>query len=203
MKRTCSRIMPAALIWVAGVSAGADLGSVTEMCNGCHGADGVSEWTDMPTIGGIDEFVHSEALFIYRDNARPCVDSEFRRGDTSRDATNMCEVVADMSDDDIEQIAAVYAALPFVPAVQDFDAELAAAGEQVHEQECGRCHTDGGSNPEDEASILAGQWRGYLERTFAEYRSGERDQPPRMEQAMDGLSDDELQSLLHYYGSRQ
>ena len=203
MKQSSCRLLPVAVICLTSASFGADLQAVTEMCDGCHGADGISEWTDMPTIAGIDEFVHSEALFIYRDNARPCLDSEFRQGDTSRAATNMCDLTMNMSDEDIEQIAAHYAALPFVPAMQDFDAGLAAAGKDVHEQECQLCHSDGGSNPEDEASILAGQWIGYLERTFTEYSTGERDQPPRMKQAMDGLSDNDVQALLHYYASQQ
>lgn len=203
MKRTCCRLLSATTFCLAGVSFGADLEAVIEMCNGCHGADGVSEWTDMPTIAGIDEFVHSEALFIYRDDARPCLDSEFRHGDTSRDKTNMCDVTINMSDEDIEVIAAHYAALPFVPAMQEFDAGLATTGKGVHERECGRCHSDGGSNPEDEAGILAGQWIGYLERTFAEYRTGERDQSPRMKETMDGLSEDDIQALLHYYASQQ
>lgn len=187
----------------AGTVLAADLESMIAACDGCHGDNGVSEWTDVPTIAGIDEFVHSDALFIYRDEARPCADSEFRHGDTSRAATNMCEVAADMSDEDIEAIAAHYAALPFVAATQDFDAALAAAGEEIHKRDCARCHSDGGSNPEDEASILAGQWMGYLETTFAEYASGARDQPDKMKEKMDPLSEEDVKALLHYYASQQ
>jgi len=183
--------------------AAADVSSLTESCDSCHGADGVSEWNDMPTIAGIDEFVHSEALFIYRDDARPCADSEFRRGDTSQAITNMCDVAKDLEDEDIEAIAAHYAALPFVAAAQEFDADLAAAGKTVHERACGLCHTEGGSDPADESSILAGQWKGYLELSMAEYRSGDRDQPPRMQQAIDGLSDSDILALLDYYASQQ
>lgn len=177
--------------------------NLVETCDGCHGANGVSEWKDMPTIAGIDEFVHSEALFIYRDAARPCRDSKFRRGDTGRAATNMCKLVQNMSDEMIEEIAAHYASLPFVAAVQDFDAGLASAGKSIHDGRCELCHTSGGSNAADEASILAGQWTGYLERTFEEYRSGERDQPPRMKKEMDDLTKEDERALLHYYASQQ
>lgn len=180
-----------------------ELAAFTEACDGCHGANGVSEWNDMPTIAGIDEFVHSEALFIYRDNARPCADSDYRRGDTSRAPTNMCQVSQDLSDEQIEELAAHYAALPFVAAAQEFDPELASAGEAIHARECGLCHTSGGSDPADEASILSGQWMGYLENSFAAYRARERDQPPRMQQAIDALSDDDVRALLNYYASQQ
>jgi sulfide dehydrogenase cytochrome subunit len=157
----------------------------------------------VPTIAGVPEFVHSDALYIFRDGDRPCTESEYRQGDTSRPATTMCDVTADLSDDMIDEIAAYYAGLTFVPAKQDFDADLAAAGKAVHDAECDRCHSEGGSNPEDEAGILAGQWIGYLEDTFAEYRAGERDQPKKMEEKLNALSDDDVKALVHYYASQQ
>ena len=197
------RIIAPVFLFIAATADAADLQATVEMCNGCHGDNGVSQWNDMPSIAGIDEFAHSEALFVYRDAARPCAQSDFRQGDTGRAATNMCDVVKDMSDEDIEEIAGHYAALPFVPAKQEFDSALAATGADVHNRGCNRCHTDGGSNPEDAASILAGQWRGYLERTFADYAAGERDQPAAMKQNVDELSADDIEVLLQYYASQQ
>ena len=93
---------------MAGAVAG-DLDAIVANCNGCHGDDGVSQWTDVPSIAGIPEFVHSDALYIYRDEERPCAESEYRQGDTSRAATTMCAVVADMDDDTIDEVAAYYA----------------------------------------------------------------------------------------------
>ncbi len=189
-------------LFAASAMAG-DLDAVVENCNGCHGNDGVSQWTDVPTIAGIPEFVHSDALYIFRDEARPCTETEYKQGDTSRAATSMCAVTADLSDDMIDEVAAYYAGLPFVAAKQDFDAALAEAGKAVHDAECDRCHSEGGSNPEDEASILAGQQIGYLMDTFAEYRSGEREQPKKMEEKVSALSDDDVKALVHYYASQQ
>ncbi|MDJ0939522.1 MAG: hypothetical protein QNJ00_07135 [Woeseiaceae bacterium] len=180
-----------------------ELETLIRECNDCHGNDGVSQWDDMPTIAGIDAFVHSEALYIYRDEARPCAMSTFRQGDTSRPEVTMCEVSAELSDDQIEELAEHYAALPFVPAKQEFDADKAAAGKVIHDRDCERCHSDGGSNAEDEASILAGQWMGYMRTTFNEYRAEEREQPGKMKQVMDALSADDEEALLHYYASQQ
>ena len=67
-----------------------DLDSIIQDCNGCHGDNGVSQWTDVPTIAGLAEFVHADALYVDQDEARPCADSEYRQGDTSRPATTMC-----------------------------------------------------------------------------------------------------------------
>lgn len=193
------------VVFLAGTTAAVaqDLAGIVETCNGCHGEDGVSQWSDVPTIAGIDGFVHSDALFIYRDEGRPCAQSDFRQGDTSRAPTSMCATAATLDDDRIEAVAAHYAELPFVAAKQEFDAALAAAGEQIHERDCGMCHSSGGSDPADEASILAGQWMGYLATTFAQYRAGEREQPSPMQKKIDTLSEDDVKALLHYYASQQ
>lgn len=199
-----SRVVAAiAALAVISTATAADLEATIEACNGCHGDNGVSQWDDMPTIAGIDAFVGSEALYVYQDEARPCAMSDFRQGDTSRPATTMCAVAADLDDDTIEALAEHYAGLPFVPAKQDFDAARAAAGEAIHDDKCSRCHSDGGSNPDDEASILAGQWMGYLRTTFAEYASGEREQMDKMKTVMDALSAEDTEALIHYYASQQ
>ena len=187
---------------MAGAMAG-DLDAIIADCNGCHGDDGVSQWTDVPTIAGIPEFVHSDALYIYRDEERPCAESEYRQGDTSKAATTMCAVVADMDDDTIDEVAMYYAELPWVSAVQEFDASLVDAGKALHDEKCDKCHSEGGSNPDDEASILAGQWIGYMEATFAQYKADERDQPSKMRDKMNELSADDEKALIAYYASQQ
>jgi sulfide dehydrogenase cytochrome subunit len=172
----------------------ADVDSIAKTCNGCHGAD-----SSMPTIAGLSEFYHSDQLFFYRDEERPCADAKSAGGDT----TNMCAVAADLSDDDIEAIAAHYAAMPFTAAKQEFDAGLAAAGQSIHGRDCEVCHTEGGSSADDDSSILAGQPMAYLKMTFGQYRAGEREQPDPMKKKIDTLSDDDVKALLHYYASQQ
>lgn len=195
-------VLLAAMAFGTTASAG-DIDALMKGCNDCHGDNGVSQWTDVPTIAGIDAFVHADALFIYLDEARPCAESEYRQGDTSRAATTMCAIANELGEDDMEAVADAYAALPFVPAAQEFDAALATAGAAVHEQQCDKCHSDGGSNIEDEASILAGQWMGYMKNSFTEYASGDRDQPKQMKDKMDALSEADVTALLHYYASQQ
>lgn len=198
------RIMVAIAFGLAAPLASAqDLDAIVADCNGCHGDDGVSQWTDVPTIAGFPEFTHADALYFFRDGDRPCSESEYRQGDTSKPATTMCDVTADLSDEMIDEIAAYYFELPFVPAEQDFDAALAATGKDVHDKLCEKCHSDGGANAEDEAGILAGQWMGYMEATFAEYASGAREQDKSMKDKMDQLSEADTKALLHYYASLQ
>ena len=203
MKRLISIAISLTFGLFASVSLAGDLESIVADCNGCHGDDGVSQWTDVPTIAGVPEFVHSDALYLFRDEARPCSESQYKQGDTSKAATTMCAVTADLSDEQIDEIAAYYAGLPFVAAKQDFDAALAEAGKAVHEAQCDRCHSEGGSNPEDEAGILAGNLMGYLEAQLAAYRAGEREQPAKMEEKVNALSDDDVKALVNYYASQQ
>ena len=185
------------------VASATDIDAIMKGCDDCHGDNGVSQWADVPTIAGMPEYVHSDALFAYRDNTRPCAESKYRQGDTSRPATTMCAAVADLDDAALEDIALKYFELPFVAAQQEFDADLAAAGQIVHDAQCDKCHSEGGSNPDDEAGIIAGQWMDYLANSFAEYASGDREQPKKMKEKMDELSAADDTALLHYYASQQ
>ena len=181
----------------------ADVDAMMENCNGCHGDNGVSQWSDVPTIAGLAEFVHVDALFIYQDEARPCAESEYRQGDTSRPVTTMCAVAAELSEDDIEAIAVAYAEIPYVKAKQDFDAAKAGAGKALHDEHCDRCHSEEGTNAEDEAGMLGGQQMGYLRDTFAQYADDSREHPGKMKDKLDALSADDIEALVHYYGSVQ
>ncbi len=181
----------------------ADVDALMNDCNGCHGDNGVSQWSDVPTIAGLAEFVHVDALFIYQDEARPCSESKYRQGDTSRPATTMCAIAADLSESDIEALAAAYAVLPYVKAKQEFDAAKAAAGKALHDAKCDKCHSEEGTNPDDEAGMLGGQQMGYLRDTFAAYAAETREQPGKMKQVLDEMSADDIEALVHYYGSVQ
>ena len=91
----------------------------------------------------------------------------------------------------------------WTPAKQDFDADLAAAGEALHNEHCDRCHSDAGMNPEDEASMLGGQQMGYLRNAFGQYADGSREQPSKMKEKLDALSADDIEALVNFYGSQQ
>lgn len=178
-----------------------ELGPLIAQCDDCHGVDGVSQWDDMPTIAGVSEFVLSDAMFFYQDNARPCRQSDYRLNDTTRAANDMCEISSGLTNNQIDVLAAYYAGKPFVAANQAFDTDLAARGRLIHDQACGRCHTDGGANAEDDAGLIKGQWMGYLRQTFDEYKAGTREQPEKMKSKLDELSDDDIEALIHFYAS--
>ena len=194
----------AAMLALIATSANAgDLESMMADCDGCHGPGGVSESSDVPTIAGFPEFVHVDALYVYQDEARPCAESKYRHGDTARAAKTMCAIAAELSEGDIDAIAAAYAELDYVKAKQEFDAGLAGAGKALHEEHCDRCHSEAGTNAEDEAGMLGGQMMGYMKTTFAQFTDGSREQPKKMKEKFDTLSADDKTALLNYYGSIQ
>ena len=117
------------LIALSGPALG-DAAQSLPMCTGCHGADGVSGGPpDAPIIAGIPAVLQEDYLFAYRDGGRECWPPGV-----------MCQISASLSDDDIVELAAHFAEMPYKPAGEDFDAALAAEGEEIHKKDCGMCH---------------------------------------------------------------
>ena len=190
--------------FLIGPCAYADLAAIENDCNGCHGDDGVSVDSDVPSIAGISPFILEEYMFEYRDGARECRESKYRSGDTARPATDMCAVADKLSEEEVTAIAEYYGSKEFVPAKQEFDADKAVAGAKIHKRLCKKCHSDGGSYADDDASILAGQWMPYLEQALADQVSGARTMlDDKMKEKTDQLGDDDGEALIHFYGSQQ
>jgi sulfide dehydrogenase cytochrome subunit len=173
----------------------ADVATEVVGCNACHGPDGVSQQTDVPTIAGISAIVIEDAIYAYRDGDRGCSAVTYGGG------IDACTQKNALSENDISGLAEHYAALSFVAAEQDTDAGMAAQGKAIHDRYCEICHSQGGANPDDDAGILAGQQMGYLRKVMTEYQAGERPQPRPMEMTMTPLSAADIDALAHYYGS--
>jgi cytochrome subunit of sulfide dehydrogenase len=172
-------------------------------CMNCHGKDGVSNEADMPTIAGASAAFIESTLFAYKDNIRPAIESHYRMGDIRKAPTDMKKIVANLSDEQISEIANFYAKKPFVAAKQAFNSALVADGLKVHELKCQKCHNQGGSDPDDDSGILAGQHSQYLRQSMKHYLDGSREMDKKMKQKTDQLKDGEWQALIAYYASQQ
>lgn len=181
----------------------ADIAVLTGPCEDCHGKDGASQEPKIPTIGGFSATYISDSLAAYRDKTRPCEDVKYPAGVHKGETTSMCKAAENLSEEDAGLIADHYAGKPFVRAKQSFDAELAKRGKGIHDLGCKKCHEDGGSSPDDDAGILAGQWMPYLEEQFEEYASGKRPMPEKMQPKFEVLTEDDIKALVQYYGSFQ
>jgi len=124
---------------------------LTAGCGGCHGAQGVSTDAATPNLAGQDAQYLVNAIKAYRDRSR--------HHDVMRD---------DNSDEEIENIAAFYAA----------QGSRAAQGGPVTVQElaerCDRCHGPEVDNPALTIPKISGQDRVYLIMSLRAYRDGRR-----------------------------
>ena len=193
----------AATMLIAGRASAVDVDTLAKNCASCHGKDGASSESTIPSIGGISDFYMIDTMAVYRDQARPCVEAEHLDGPDKGKKTDMCKIAAELDEKEIEALAGYYSARPFVRAKQDFDAGKAATGQAVHERNCEKCHEDGGASAADDAGILAGQWTPYLRQVFEHYDTGKREMPEKMEPKYEKLDAAEKEALLHYYASLQ
>jgi sulfide dehydrogenase cytochrome subunit len=167
---------------------------MAKMCEGCHGPGGVSMKDTVPTIAGISEWVQEDNMHAYGDGSRKCAMPA---------SDMMCTITAKFSHEQIEELGRYFSAMEFKPAAQEFDAGKAAAGAALHEEHCSKCHTQGGSNAGDDASILAGQWMLYLRTQLEQFANGNRVAPEGMGAKIEKLGEADCDALVHYYASQQ
>jgi sulfide dehydrogenase cytochrome subunit len=187
----------------SGMAFSGEVDKLVEPCFECHGKYGVSAESKVPTIAGYSEDYFGFSLGMYLRSERPCVEVEYPTGSKKGTKTNMCEVVKNLSESDIEQISEYFAKQKFVRTVQTYDAELARQGESIHLNRCEVCHTKAASAASDNIGILAGQKMDYLREQIRFVKEGKRFTSKKMKLKLDSLSDAELEAVVHYYGSFQ
>jgi len=160
-------------------------------CRMCHGDDGNSPTSNIPTIAGITKDYFRHVMDAYKNNGRP---SEI-----------MKMFVHSLDDKTIDQLADYYARQKFKPTGQSFDKALAEKGKQLHLQYCEKCHENGGKISENNFGILAGQWTDYLRMALQAYQDKKRRVNPMMltklQKLKDQAGDEGLEQILHYYAS--
>jgi len=167
----------------------ADADGMMKMCVTCHGEDGRGGESDTPIIAGIPDVILEDALYAYADGDRDCGVKPM-----------MCKVSTRLTEEQVGELAARYAAMPFVPAGEEFDSVLAEKGKAIHDSDCAICH--GADDPGDaQASILHGQRMEYLRSALQQYAAAKRKQLPAMEKKTSQLSGEDIEALINYYAS--
>ncbi len=170
-------------------------------CANCHGTDGVSTDAKVPTIAGMSAEYLTSAMKAYKGKERPCPEATYAAGDKKGQKSDMCTVAKDLSDADITALATNFGGKKFVRAKQQTDAALVAKGKEIHEKQCDKCHTEGGSVAGDDAGILAGQWKAYLAAELKDFKDGKRPMPKKMTPKMDAVPAADLDALANFYAS--
>jgi cytochrome c553 len=133
---------------------------IAQTCTACHGAKGISSTRNTPSLAGQPDIFTQYQLVFMRDGQRkPGV---------------MQAVVKNLTDENIRDLGAYYAALPPPPAFKPgraVDEEKVAA--LMQPRRCGNCHKEDFSG-QGETARLAGQRPEYLAKALADFRSGAR-----------------------------
>lgn len=184
-----SCIAPLALTLVALAPArGADLEAgrgKAEPCARCHGADGNATIAGTPSLAGQPAWFTHWTLFKYRDGRR-------------KDPV-MSPFAADLTDADMADLAAYYAAQTPRPRPQSVDPEKGAEGERLAKaHQCTQCHRPDLSG-QHQVPRLAGQDLEYLRKMLRAYKAQTAgDLEGLMTQAAQPLSDTDIEHLVHF-----
>lgn len=190
------RFKPGNLAWLAGGlavclplwAAGPTPAMLSNTCSACHGAFGQSVGPSIPTLAGQPAAYFVDAMKKFKSGERP--------------GTVMGRLAKAYTDDDFIAMGEFFSEHKFVRYRQDVDAAKAVKGKQLHEQSCKKCHQDGGRESED-GGVIAGQWGEYLHISMSDFMTKKRPMPKKMAERMEGLSQDDIDALVHFYASQQ
>jgi sulfide dehydrogenase cytochrome subunit len=171
---------------------GASTTMIADTCAGCHGTDGSSKGPATPTIAGLSPDYIVEVMEGFKSGEIP--------------STIMGRIAKGYSTDEFKQMAEFFSKKTFTAASgQESDEAMAKKGAKLHDKYCEKCHAEGGTSAEDDAGILAGQWKPYLTWALADFHSGAREMPKKMKKKMKKLmkkeGDDGIKALIEFYSS--
>ena len=170
---------------------------MADTCAGCHGTNGQSAGPASPNLAGMSEYYFIDSMTYFKNLPK----GEWSAED-ARPATIMNRIAKGYTDEQIEAMAAYFAAMPVYMAEVPHDPAKAKAGLEIYEDACSKCHDEGGSLPDDDAGILAGQWLPWLQYSMVDFQSGHREMPRKMKKQVEKLSDAEIEAALHYFASQ-
>ena len=180
------------------VLAGPSASAMANTCAGCHGTNGQSVGPASPNLAGMSEAYFVESMMGFK-----ALPKDKTHAEDARPATIMNRIAKGYTDEQIEAMGEYFASLPVYKATVPHDAAKAKAGFDVYDKACAKCHDEGGSLPDDDAGILAGQWLPWLQYSMEDFQSGHREMPKKMKKQVEKLSDDEIDAVLHFFASQQ
>ncbi len=167
------------------------------VCAACHGADGNSVNPIWPKFAGQHEEYIAKQLSLFKNG--------------SRKATVMAGMVAGLSQDDIDNLAAYYTSKK--PTIGYADESLVEAGKALYQggradmkiPACMACHGMAGTgNPLSGYPVVAGQHATYSEQRLKAFRAGETAGDDNdtngkiMASIAKHLTDDEIKAVSSY-----
>jgi len=156
-------------------------------CSGCHGTFGGSAGPTMPSLAGQSKEAIVEAM------------KKFKSGE--RFSTIMGRLAKGYSEADFVALGDYFSKQKLHVTKQTLDPAQVAKGASLQEANCSRCHLEDGKEGKDDTPAMASQWLPYLQIQMAQYLSGKRKMPEKMEEKVKPLSVADLEALLQFYAS--
>ena len=171
---------------------------VSQVCAACHAADGNSVAAANPKLAGqFYEYLHKQLV-----NFKPEAGKK-----AARDNAVMAGMVANLSAEDTQNVAAYFASQKLKPAAAK-DKELAALGQKIYRggnaatavAACAGCHGPAGAGIPAQYPRISGQFSEYVEVQLKAFRSGTRSNDPNgmMRAVAARMTDREIQAVAEY-----
>jgi cytochrome c553 len=169
-----------------------------QVCAACHAPDGNSAIVANPKLAGqFQEYLHKQLTNFKPQGARKA----------ERESAIMAGMVANLSGDDMRNVAAYYAGQKLRPAVAS-SKELAAHGQKLWRggnvasgvPACAGCHGPDGAGIPSQFPRLAGQFAEYVEVQLKLFRTGGRanDVNGMMRGVAAKMTDQEIKAVADY-----
>lgn len=170
----------------------------TQVCVACHSADGNSVAPANPKIAGqFPDYLHKQLV-----NFKPQAGKK-----AERENAVMAGMVANLSPDDMKNLAAFYGSQKLKPAAAK-DKALAAAGQKLWRggnaatgvPACAGCHGPDGAGIPAQYPRIAGQYAEYIEAQLKAFQAGQRvnDRNGMMRGVAARMTEKEMKAVADY-----
>jgi cytochrome c553 len=155
-----------------------------EVCTACHGENGMPQQPDVPIIWG----QHEGYIYIQL--------RDYKSG--LRTSDQMQPIVADLSREDLKDLAAYYSKKPWPRTEYRSSEEDEKTGQRIATAGiCVECHL-GGFVGTSVTPRVSGQTVTYLEKTLMAFKSRERTNSPDKSVLLASFSEEELKAMARY-----
>jgi cytochrome c553 len=169
-----------------------------QTCAACHAADGNSTIAANPKLAGqFYDYLHKQLANFKPQGAKKA----------ERDNAVMAGMVANLSADDLKNVAAYYAGQKLKPAAAK-DKDLAALGQKIYRggnaatgvAACAGCHGPAGAGMPSQYPRISGQFSEYVDAQLKAFRAGARANDPNsmMRGVAARMTDKEIQAVSEY-----
>ena len=117
------------------VLAGPSASAMANTCAGCHGTNGQSVGPASPNLAGMSAAYFTESMMGFK-----ALPKDAEHAEDARPATIMNRIAKGYTEEQIEQMAAHFAAMPVYKANVPHDAAKAKAGAEIYDKGCAQCH---------------------------------------------------------------